>query len=314
MFANDPSWLTRLRGRSAQASPPRRRWSAIRRRTPGAAERDVRRSICASAAHDLEDLANRLLRHLAGLAEGGRGAAARQRRAGRPRELAPAELLDYGRAKLKAVVLEEGSPPATSPSSRGPRHSLVGRIDNLSTRRQRRSIIVDGERGEAICARPPTSSPLSRQTARGVGATGWEEFAAVRTFPAETADGVATWHSTSMPGLRVDLPHLDETGAAGIGPFRTELPVHGSRTAAAACASQTDLCAGCSMPPGYGRSRSARSTSAATRCCRTWRRSAEKPPWAGAQFASASIARRCCAIAPRISRSGGRAQSQRDVQ
>jgi phosphotransferase system enzyme I (PtsP) len=48
------------------------------------------------------------------------------------------------------------------------------------------------------------------------------EYAALRDMPAESLDGVSV--SLLMnAGLTVDLPHLAETGAAGIGLFRTEL-------------------------------------------------------------------------------------------
>ena len=66
--------------------------------------------------HDLEDLADRLLRILAGETPGSR--VLPEDAVLIARNLGPADLLEYDRTKLRGLLLEEGSPaPATPPSS-----------------------------------------------------------------------------------------------------------------------------------------------------------------------------------------------------
>jgi phosphotransferase system, enzyme I, PtsP len=50
-----------------------------------------------------------------------------------------------------------------------------------------------------------------------------EKYAEIRLAPADTLDGVSVALHLNA-GLLIDLPHLDETGAAGIGLYRTEIP------------------------------------------------------------------------------------------
>jgi phosphotransferase system enzyme I (PtsP) len=50
-----------------------------------------------------------------------------------------------------------------------------------------------------------------------------EKYAAIRLAPAVTLDGVEVALHLNA-GLLIDLPYLDETGAAGIGLYRTEIP------------------------------------------------------------------------------------------
>ncbi|MCK6453138.1 MAG: GAF domain-containing protein, partial [Alphaproteobacteria bacterium] len=111
MFAEDRGWLGRIReairsGLTAEAAVQKVQ-NDTRVRMNQVEDEYLRERL-----HDLEDLNNRLLMHLAG----GGGAAP-------PEELpddavliahgmGPAELLDYDRRKLRGLVLEEGSPTA----------------------------------------------------------------------------------------------------------------------------------------------------------------------------------------------------------
>ena len=74
--------------------------------------------------HDLEDLNDRLLRHLSGDAHGKRVL---------PndailiaRNLGPADLLEYDRTKLRGVLLEEGSPASHAAIVARPQIGLAG--------------------------------------------------------------------------------------------------------------------------------------------------------------------------------------------
>ncbi len=106
MFANSKGWLRRMhadidRGLSAEAAVEKEQTTARARmsQVPDAYLRD--------RLHDLDDLANRLLRLLTG-----QGKETGAEMPADPilvaRNIGPAELLDYGRS-LKGIILEEGS-------------------------------------------------------------------------------------------------------------------------------------------------------------------------------------------------------------
>ena len=84
---------------------------------------------------DLEDLANRLLSHLLGL-EAETPVELPDDMVLIARDLGPAELLDYDSSKLRAVVLEEGSPTAHV--------SIVARALEDSHDRSLRGAVVPG--------------------------------------------------------------------------------------------------------------------------------------------------------------------------
>ena len=55
---------------------------------------------------------------------------------------------------------------------------------------------------------------------------GKAQYAALRDMPCVTKDGQPVELMINA-GLVIDLPHIDDTGSAGIGLFRTELQFHG---------------------------------------------------------------------------------------
>jgi phosphotransferase system enzyme I (PtsP) len=83
------------------------------------------------------------------------------------------------------------------------------------------AIVVDGEGGE-VHLRPQQSVITSFEAKRTLRANRVAHFAAIRDTPAVTKDGV---HIKLMmnAGLMLDMEHLKESGADGIGLFRTEL-------------------------------------------------------------------------------------------
>ena len=223
MFANDSGWLVRLReaigtGLTAEAAVERvqseTRARLMRHTDPYLRER----------AHDLDDLANRLLRHIAGLSDTAAGALLPENAVLVARAMGPAELLDYDRARLKAIVLEEGSPTShVAIVARAIGIPLVGRVEHLLDQVDPgNQIVVDGEIGE-VHLRPGPEIVAAYRAKLEVIAQREQEYAALRHEPAVTLDGRSVALNLNA-GLAVDLPHLDETGAAGIGLFRTELP------------------------------------------------------------------------------------------
>jgi len=146
MFAYDRKWVNRLReavqsGLTAEAAVERVR-NEHRARLMKSRDAYLRARL-----HDLEDLANRLLRALSGetLTPGNKNIS--DDAIIFAREIGPAELLDYDRAKLKGIVLEEGSASShTSIICRTLGIPLIGRaegvLDNIEVGDE---VLVDGE-------------------------------------------------------------------------------------------------------------------------------------------------------------------------
>lgn len=222
MFAHDRGWRRRLdeamlTGLTAEAAVQRvrndTRARMLRQTDPYARER----------LHDIDDLSNRLLRLLAG----GAGTAA----AGNlpqdtilvARTMGPAELLDYDRHRLRGLVLEEGG--ATS------HVAIVARALGLAAISQAKGVleaveagdaaIVDAEGGE-LHVRPTPEVVAAYADKVRFRARRQAQYAALRIVPPVTLDGARVSLNINA-GLLFDLPHLDQSGADGIGLFRTEL-------------------------------------------------------------------------------------------
>ena len=170
--------------------------------------------------HDLEDLNDRLLRHLAG--DGGKARTLPEGAILIARSLGPADLLEYDRAKLKGILLEEGSPASHAAIvARALDIPCVGRLAGLRDRvSEGDPVIVDAESGEAYL-RPRPDVVTALKARLGVRLQRRAEFAKLRDTPAFTRDG-AKVSLLMNAGLAVDLDSLAETGAEGIGLFRTE--------------------------------------------------------------------------------------------
>ena len=132
------------------------------------------------------------------------------------------------------------------------------------------------------------------------------------TYPPITMDG-AEINLQLNAGLLVDLPHLEDTGATGIGLFRTELQFMIAERMPTATEQQALYDAVVSRGGRPRRSRSGRSISAATRSCPTCRRSRRRTRRsAGAPSASASTVRRSCAMQIRALLQGRRRPRSQD--
>ena len=170
--------------------------------------------------HDLEDLNDRLLRHLSG--DGERARKLPDNAILIARNLGPADLLEYDRKKLRGLLLEEGSSASHAAIvARALDIPCVGRLPGLRDRvSEGDPVIVDAETGEAYLR--PRPDVITAVTARiGVRAERRAEFARLRDTPAFTRDGDKITLLMNA-GLAVDLETLPETGAEGIGLFRTE--------------------------------------------------------------------------------------------
>jgi phosphotransferase system enzyme I (PtsP) len=170
--------------------------------------------------HDLEDLNDRLLRHLTG--DGGAARHLPENAILIARNLGPADLLEYDRSKLRGLLLEEGSSASHAAIiARALDIPCVGRLAGLRDRvSQGDPVVVDAETGEAYL-RPRPDVIEAVQARMEVRAQRRAEFARLRDTPAFTRDG-AKITLLMNAGLAVDLDILRETGAEGIGLFRTE--------------------------------------------------------------------------------------------
>jgi len=175
--------------------------------------------------HDLEDVANRLLQHLSG--DGGTAASSQDL----PddcvlvcRSMGPTELLDYDRTKIRAIVMEEGSPTMhVAIVARALDIPVVGRVRDLLDRVESLDpVIVDGTNGQ-LFLRPADDVVDAFQESVRDHERKLAEYAAQRDVPAVTVDGTEITLMLNA-GVLVDLPHLHATGAKGIGLYRTELP------------------------------------------------------------------------------------------
>jgi phosphotransferase system enzyme I (PtsP) len=218
LFAHDKGWLRRMEQNIDRGLPAilaiEKEQSATRARMERATDAYLRERL-----HDLDDLANRLLRHLAG--EPG----ARELPPDAilvARNIGPGELLDYGR-KLRGVVLEEGSVGSHAAIvARALAIPLVIQAARITREAQNGdTILVDGDSGVAHL-RPEESVARAFRERLAMRERAQEEYAALRDLPAETKDGVRI--SLMMnAGLMADLPSLPTCGAEGVGLYRTEL-------------------------------------------------------------------------------------------
>jgi phosphotransferase system enzyme I (PtsP) len=173
--------------------------------------------------HDLDDLANRLMRQLVGRDHAPSREQLPENAILVARAMGPAALLDYDRKKLRALVLEEGGPTShVSIVARALGIAAVGQIANATGIVDPGDpIIVDGAMGH-VYVRPTPDVEKNYADRVRLRARRQAQYSALRDKPCVTKDGEKISLLLNA-GLLVDLPHIAETGAAGIGLFRTEL-------------------------------------------------------------------------------------------
>jgi phosphotransferase system, enzyme I, PtsP len=221
MFAHDRGWVRRMReavlqGLTAEAAVERVQ-SDTRARMLRATDPYIRERL-----HDLDDLANRLLRILTGR-EHGPVAEMPENAILVARSMAPAALLDYDRSKLRGLIIEEAGPTShVTIIARALGIAAVAQIQNIvSMVEAGDALIVDGGTGD-VHVRPPVDVQKSYADKVKLRARRQAQYQKLRDKPATTKDGT-TVNLLLNGGLLVDLPYVEETGASGIGLFRTEL-------------------------------------------------------------------------------------------
>lgn len=221
MFSHDRGWTTRMReavhdGLTAEAAVERVQIDNHNRMA------EIADPYLRERLHDLEDLSNRLMRHLSG-----RHVAAKDRELPEnavivARNMGPAELLDYDIDRVAGILLEEGSNTAhVAIVARALQLPVVGRIERLVDQVEPDDeILVDSDNGQ-VFLRPNDDVRAAFAANIEIHEEREARFAALRDQPAQTPDGIRIQLNINA-GLLADLPHLETTGADGIGLFRTE--------------------------------------------------------------------------------------------
>ena len=139
------------------------------------------------------------------------------------RTLGPAELIEYDRARLRGVILEEGSPTAhVTIVARAFGIPMVGRVRGAMSRIEPGDrVALDGDNGQ-IFVRPGEDVEQAFGRSLADRAKRQRIYATLRDQPAVTLDGMRVGLHLNAAFL-VDLAALEATGADGIGLYRTEL-------------------------------------------------------------------------------------------
>jgi phosphotransferase system, enzyme I, PtsP len=223
MFAEDAGWLARIseaisNGLTAEAAVEKVR-NDTRARFRKQTDRYLRERL-----HDFDDLAHRLLQHLVGITEVSDTSSLPENIILLARNMGPAELLDYDRTRLRGLVLEEGSATThVAIVARALDIPVVGRAaDVLDKIETGDTIIVDGDNAQ-IHIRPAEDTRQAFIDTLTARAQRMAAYASLRDVPAETKDGIhVALHMNA--GLLADMQSIHETGADGIGLYRTEIP------------------------------------------------------------------------------------------
>jgi len=220
MFAYDKGWRRRLEeavesGLAAEVAVEKVQ-SDARARLERVADPYLRERL-----HDLDDLANRLMRHLL-TPEEATSPSLPANAVLVARSIGPGELMDHA-GKIVALVLEEGSQTSHA--------AVVARALAIPTVVQAERItrdanpgdriIVDGDIGR-VDLRPEGGILDAFREKVALANQAKEVYRTLRDKPATTRDGT-TVRLKMNAGVLADLPSLNASGAEGVGLYRTEL-------------------------------------------------------------------------------------------
>ena len=221
MFAYDKGWRRRLdeaidSGLAAEVAVEKVQ-SETRARMERVADPYLRERL-----HDLDDLANRLLRYMVEAENPDAVTALPQNAVLVARNIGPGELMDHA-GKIIALVLEEGSLSSHA--------TIVARALAIPTVVQAERItrdanpgdriVVDGNMGR-VDVRPEGGILDAFREKVALAEQAKEVYRTLRDKPATTLDG-KTVKLKMNAGVLADLPSINASGAEGVGLYRTEL-------------------------------------------------------------------------------------------
>ena len=222
MFAHDQGWVRRLRemiaaGLTAEAAVEKvqanQRLRTLRQHDPFWRERLL----------DLDDLSNRLLRLLTGRSNTAADADLPRDTILVARSMGPAELLDYDRKRVRGLVLSDGGTSshvaivakALNIPAIGYANDVLEEVDPADP------AVLDAEAG-VLHVRPSLEVIRAYADKARFRARKQAQYEKFKDTPAITKDGKRILLNINA-GLLVDMPHLAQSGADGIGLYRTEL-------------------------------------------------------------------------------------------
>jgi phosphotransferase system enzyme I (PtsP) len=223
MFADDAGWVSRISdairsGLTAEAAV-RKVDDDMKVRLSQASDPYIRERL-----HDLEDLANRLLLHLTGVDPTAARASLPEDAILVCRSLGPAELLDYPRGTVRGVLMEEGAPTMHAVIvARALDIPVIGRLEGLFSRIAPFDTLALDAGNAQVFVRPSDDVRDVFTHSVTTRAARQQAYLAERDLPFRTRDGADVTVMMNA-GLLMDMPHLAETGAMGVGLYRTELP------------------------------------------------------------------------------------------
>lgn len=221
MFAYDEGWSRRINeaidsGLTAEAAIERVQQHTRMRM------RQIDDPLLAERMHDLEDLANRLLRIVSGQMGTAATMGLRQDTILVARNLGPAELLEYDRRRLKGVVLEEGSLTAhVTIIARAMDIPILGQVNNIRQIVRENDHLLLNVDDNALFVRPSSSMEGAFEAQIELTQKKRAAYTALKDAEPVTKDGTRIRLNINA-GLRDDMAMLSLTGADGIGLFRTE--------------------------------------------------------------------------------------------
>lgn len=223
MIAMDTGWIERIRdavrtGLTAEAAVQQVRENT-RARMSQIADHYLRERL-----GDLEELAIRLLQHLTGESATMHVGPLPDNVVLVARTMGPAELLEYDTKKVRALVLEEGSATAhVCIVARALDIPILGLVNDALIRVDTGDVLIVDAETQEMFVRPGEDIIQVYQAALGARAAQKERFAAIRSSPAISRDGVRVRLLVNA-GLEMEVEQVDAVGAEGIGLYRTEIP------------------------------------------------------------------------------------------
>lgn len=221
MFAHDPGWQRRMRegveaNLTAEAAV-KRAHDQTRARFEQVPDPYIRARLS-----DMDDLANRLINRLQG--------GANMLNPALPdeviliaRDMGPAELLDFGIGKLKGVILEDGSTGShMSIVARAMNIPVIGSVRGATERIDPNDLVIVDAEHDQVFIRPEEDVIEAFDQVETIRAEEEARRSTLKDVEPISKDGQRI-ELLCNAGLLLDMNHLDDAGADGVGLFRTEL-------------------------------------------------------------------------------------------
>lgn len=221
MFAHDPGWQRRMRegvesNLTAEAAV-KRAYDQTRARFEQVPDPYIRARLS-----DMDDLANRLINRLQGGANVLNHAL--------PdefiliaRDMGPAELLDFGVGKLKGVILEDGSAGShMSIVARAMNIPVIGSVRGATDRIDPNDLVIVDAEHDQVFIRPDSDVIDAFDQVEAIRQEEEARRSTLKDVEPVSRDGQRI-SLLCNAGLLLDMNHLGDAGADGVGLFRTEL-------------------------------------------------------------------------------------------